>query len=294
MNIKEKRFGEERALYGLSAFTLQTCAFEGEEDGESALKECSDFTAENCHFALRYPLWHATNACIRGGDMTEGCRAALWYCSNVSIEGCKMLGIKALRECDNTYLKNCTIVSPEFGWRCRSVCVEGGELTSEYAFFESRDLTIDRLKFAGKYSFQYCKNVTIKNSVLNTKDAFWHAENVTVYDSEVKGEYLGWYSRGLTLVRCKISGTQPLCYCEDLRLVDCTMEGCDLSFENSCVQAEVKGEILSVKNPRQGSVIADRVGEIVLQESVHPVRGDVFVRDGRGKLKKVLAAGKKV
>ena len=59
----------------------------------------------------------------------------------------------------------------------------------------------------------------------------------------VKGEYLGWYSEGLTLVRCRIEGTQPLCYCKDLTLIDCEMVGGDLSFENSTVNATIKGHV---------------------------------------------------
>ena len=133
---------------------------------------------------------------------------------------------------------------------------------------DSRDIAIDRLQFKGKYSFQYTENVTITNSNLDTKDAFWHAKNVTVKDSVVKGEYLGWYSEGLTLINCHIIGTQPLCYCKDLTLIDCTMEATDLSFEYSQVQATVMGHIDSVKNPLSGYVLADSIGEIILENSV--------------------------
>ena len=37
--IKDKTFPYERALYGEKDITLDNCKFEGEEDGESALKE---------------------------------------------------------------------------------------------------------------------------------------------------------------------------------------------------------------------------------------------------------------
>ena len=41
------------------------------------------------------------------------------------------------------------------------------------------------------------------------------------------------------------------------------MDGCDLSFEYASVTADVRGEILSVKNPASGSITADRIGEIL-------------------------------
>ena len=91
---------------------------------------------------------------------------------------------------------------------------------------------------------------------------------MTVYNSVLKGEYLGWYSENLTLVNCRIEGTQPLCYCKNLKLIDCTTEGCDLSFEYSDVEADIIGPIVSVKNPHTGYIIADEIGDIVLEDSV--------------------------
>ncbi|MBR5444528.1 MAG: DUF3737 family protein, partial [Clostridia bacterium] len=85
----------------------------------------------------------------------------------------------------------------------------------------------------------------------------------------VAGDYLGWYSDGLTLVRCRITGTQPLCYCNNLTLIDCTMgDDADLAFEYSDVQADIAGNIHSVKNPRSGRITADRIGEIILEDSI--------------------------
>ena len=56
--IQGKSFDEERALYGKQHLHLIDCAFTGEADGESAVKECSDVIAENCLCNLRYPFWH--------------------------------------------------------------------------------------------------------------------------------------------------------------------------------------------------------------------------------------------
>ncbi len=257
---------EERALYDIEDSTVKNCTFSGPADGESALKECRNIEVDNCDFMLRYPFWHVTGAKITNSRMTETCRAALWYDSDISIENCRLHGIKALRECENVTLEGCDVISDEFGWRCRGLDIKNSTLESQYQFFECRDMKIDDLTMKGKYSFQYIENVEIKNSVFKTKDAFWHAKDVTVYDTVLEGEYLGWYSENLKLVRCHIKGTQPLCYCKGLVLEDCTMEDCDLSFENSDVKATVKGSILSVKNPISGSVRADEIGEMIWDE----------------------------
>jgi hypothetical protein len=270
--MSEKRYenlilDEERALYNISDSVVENCTFAGPADGESALKECKNITVNHCDFQLRYPFWHVEGGKVSDSTMSETCRAALWYDTDMVIENSRLGGIKALRECDRMEIDHCDILSTEFGWFCRGLKIRDSKLQSEYPFLQSRDIEIDNLTMQGKYSFQYVENMVIRNSNLDTKDAFWHSKNVTVYDSVVKGEYLAWYSENLRLVRCKIIGTQPLCYAKGLVLEDCTMEGCDLSFENSEVKATVKGEILSVKNPYLGEIQADSIGEVILDEN---------------------------
>ena len=212
---------------------------------------------------LRYPLWHDVGVELVNVTMTENCRAALWYTENVTVTKSNLLGIKALRECSRIAISDSKIVSPEFGWKSCDVALTNSEVQSEYLFLMAKNVTLSGVKFKGKYSFQYVENVTIENSILDTKDAFWHAKNVTVKNSIVKGEYLAWYSQDLTFVNCTIIGTQPLCFCTGLKLIDCTMESTDLSFEYSDVEACVKGNIMSVKNPRSGSIVADSIDEII-------------------------------
>lgn len=271
-------FEEERALYGLQDALLEHCAAAGERDGESFLKESGNLTLKHCRFELRYPLWHAQNVRLFDCVMTKTCRAALWYDKKLSLKRCTLGGIKALRECRSVKLEDVSADSPEFGWRCSGITLKNCDVASEYAFFESKRIRANGLALEGKYSFQYTKDVHITGSRFQTKDAFWHAKDVLIEDSVVGGEYLGWYSDGLTLVNCKITGTQPFCYCKNLRLVDCTMEGCDLAFEYSDVEAEIFGSILSVKNPCAGKIRADKIGEIILSDAKYPTSCEISVR----------------
>ncbi len=264
--IKRKTYQEERALYGVDGVELISCAFSGEEDGESALKEARNVTARDCTFELRYPLWHVNGAVIDGSRMTESCRAALWYAKNVSITNSSMCGIKAVRECDGVNIMECDVHSSEFGWFTKNMTIDHSHVSGEYPFLRSENLTLKNVMLSGKYSFQYVNGAVITNCVLDTKDAFWHCENVIVKDSVVRGEYLGWYSNGLKLINCKIIGTQPLCYATDLTLENCTMEDADLAFEKSDVNATVTGNIVSVFNARSGSIECDGVGEIIFND----------------------------
>lgn len=264
--IENETFDEERALYGSRNVTVRHCAFDGPADGESAFKESSNIVAEDCFFNLRYPFWHVRGLTVRNAEMTELCRAALWYSDDILIEDTKLHGIKALRECERATLRRCDIISPEFGWNTRGLTMEDCTAQSEYFLMGAADIALGNVRLEGKYSFQYVRGGTIAHSDLRTKDAFWHSEGLTVTDSVLTGEYLAWYSRDLTLVRCKIIGTQPLCYCEGLTLIDCEMIDSDLAFEKSNVTATVTTHIDSVKNPRSGRICAPTVGGIILDD----------------------------
>ena len=264
MLIENQTFDEERALYGVRDVCVRNCRFDGPADGESAFKECDDVTVEGAFMNLRYPFWHDHGLVLRNVEMTELCRAALWYSKDVTIEDSQLHGIKALRECGNVRMRNCDIVSPEFGWSTRGITMERCTAQSEYFMMRATGLRLRDVRFSGKYSFQYIEDAVFENCDFDTKDAFWHAKNVVVRNSRVRGEYLGWYSEDVTFENCLIEGTQPLCYCEGLRLVGCRMEGCDLAFERSHVQAEVTTPVVSVKNPLEGSRITlPAVGEVV-------------------------------
>ena len=200
--------------------------------------------------------------------MTDTARAPMWYTATGTLRHCRIDAPKALRESVDTLIENTAIRSSEFGWRCRGVTIRRSMIESDYLLFESRNLEISRLRMSGKYSFQYVEQALIEDSVLDTKDALWHAKDVTLRGCEIRSEYLGWYSDGLTLIDCHITGSQPLCYCKNLRLMNCTMGNADLAFEYSDVDADVRGAIQSVKNPRSGCIRADHIGEIIREGSV--------------------------
>ncbi len=276
--ITNRIFDEERALYHLVDAEVSGCTFDGPQDGESALKECRKIAVHDCRFALRYPLWHAHEFTLSHSVLAPGTRAPLWYGRDGRIVGCTIEGVKALRECEGIALEGCTVRSSEFAWKCRGLSFRDMQVDSEYFLLMSRDVRIDSLQMTGKYSFQYVEDMQIENSKLDTKDAFWHSRRVTVRNSLLKGEYLGWYSEGLTLINCEIAGTQPLCYCRNLRLINCRMNGCDLAFEYSDVNAEIVGSIDSVKNPASGRISADRIGEVILSDSVVPCNAQIIER----------------
>ncbi len=265
--IEKQTFDGERALYGAKDLVVTQCRFDGPADGESALKEAANIETNKCFFNLRYPFWHVQGLKIKDCELTELCRAALWYSDHITITDTKLHGIKALRECRDAVLRNCDIISPEFGWSVTNIEMYDTTAKSEYFMMRSENIRFENVDFTGKYSFQYIKNAVFENCRFDTKDAFWHGENVLVKDSVVKGEYLAWYANGLTFENCKIIGTQPLCYCKNLKLINCEMVDADLCFEKSDVFAEVTTPVLSIKNPRSGKITVPAVGEVIMDDA---------------------------
>ena len=277
--IENQKFDEERALYNLCEAEVNHCVFAGEADGESALKEARDIIVNDTEFDLRYPLWHVDGFSLNGSVFSDTARAPIWYAKNGKIEDTTINGIKCLRECENVVLNNTKIDSPEFGWKSKNIEFKDSVINSEYFLLDCEKIQLDKVKMSGKYSFQYIDGLHITNSELDTKDAFWHSKNITVENSIVKGEYLGWFSENLKFVNCKIIGTQPLCYCENLTLINCTMEDTDLAFEYSDVNAEIIGDVISIKNPKSGTIVVDSVGEIINDSTLMEIKGNVVIRE---------------
>ncbi len=266
--IKNQEFGGERPLYCEKDLYLEGVVIHA---GESGLKETANIEAVACRFEGKYPLWCCKGFTVRDSIFTVGARAGIWYSQDMVMEDCVVDAPKMFREMDGMTLRRTIIDSAsETFWSCR-----GGELEdvralrADYIFMHCSDLKIKNLKLQGNYSFQWARNIEIRDSDLDTKDAFWECDNVTVYDSRIDGEFLGWHSRNLRLVRCHIGGSQPLCYATGLVLEDCTFDpSADLAFEYSDVQATVRGNVTSIKNPRSGSIRVGSVGELILDKNI--------------------------
>ncbi len=266
MRYEDETFDEERALYGAEDIEVIRCRFDGPADGESAMKEGCDISVSDSFFNLRYPFWHDDRLKITGSEMTDKCRAALWYSNDITIANTSMHGIKALRECSNVRITDSDIISSEFGWSVKNLTMEDTNAESEYFMMRSDGLKFKNVTLKGKYSFQYVSDSVFEDCNFDTKDAFWHAKNTTIRNSYVKGEYLAWYCENVTFENCTITGTQPFCYCKDLKLINCKMIDADLAFEKSEVEATITSNVLSIKNPKSGTISVLDVDEIIMDD----------------------------
>lgn len=266
--IRNTEFGGERPLFASDGLQLENVTIHA---GESAIKASKNIVAIGCRFEGKYPFWHVDNFKIVNCLFTPGARAALWYSSNLEMTDTLVEAPKMFREMKHLKLRNVRIPdAAETMWHVEDVLMRNVEIDkADYLFMHSADIDIENYRQQGNYSFQYCRNVVIRNADIDSKDAFWNTEHVTLINCTLKGEYLGWHSKNLRLINCKISGTQPLCYCRDLIMTDCEFaEDCDLAFEDSMLDAEIKGHITSIKNPSSGRIKAGSIGEIILDSNI--------------------------
>ena len=264
MNIVEnKEFEGERPLFYLSDLSLSKIKV---LNGESAIKECSNVTCTDSSFCGKYPFWHANHALIEKCVFETGGRAAIWYSHDLTMKDTLVIAPKMFRRCSGLKLENVEFTDAlETLWDCTDITASHIKAVhADYIFMNSSNIEVENFELHGNYSFQNCSNVIIRNSNLETKDAFWEAKNVTVENCSISGEFLGWHSENLTLINCKIKGTQPLCYAKNLKLINCSFdEDCDLAFEYSSIDAQIKGHVTSIKNPLSGKIIVESVGEII-------------------------------
>lgn len=264
--IKDKSFGGERPLFGSHDLRLENVTI---TEGESGIKCCRNIEADHCRFEGKYPWWHVDGSLIENCYFAVTSRSAIWYSDNMTMRDTVIDAPKLFREMKNLTLENVTINdADETFWRIDGLKLKNVTLhDGTYPFMFSKNIEVDGLVSDSKYVFQYCKNVVVRNAKIVTKDSFWECENVTIYDSVLDGEYLAWHSKNVRLVNCHIAGEQPLCYTEGLVLENCTIdEASDRAFEDSFVEADIRGAITEIKNPRSGHIVADKIGRVTYDE----------------------------
>ncbi len=266
--IKDKEYGGERPLYASRDIRLENVTI---HVGESSVKESANVEAVNCTFEGKYVFWETYGFDIRNCYFAESARSSLWYSKGCRMTDCKVDAPKMFRRMEDITVRNTDFPNgEEMLWDCRNVTLQNVMIRNcDYLFMHSSGIRIDNYRQDGNYSFQYARNVEIHNAVINSKDAFWESENVTLVDCEVNGEYLGWYARNMRLVRCHLTGEQLLCYVDGLFLEDCTFgDDANLLFEYSTVSGNIKGNVVSIKNPTSGTITIDgECGELIIDEN---------------------------
>lgn len=279
-HITDRRFTGERALFQGKDLIFSNCLF---DDGESPLKESENIKLENCTFGWKYPLWYSKNIEVNNCVLLDTARAGVWYTENIIIKNTPVGAPKNFRRCTNITLENMELTDArETLWQCRKVNIKNLKVFGNYFGMNCTGVRVENFELHGDYGFDGAKDVIIRDALLETKDAFWNCENVTVIGSKIKGEYFGWNSKNITLINCEIESLQGFCYIQGLKLINCRLINTTLAFEYcSDIDAEITGEVDSVKNPISGVITADGIKELILENDKVDVSKTRIVVRGR-------------
>lgn len=260
--LQSGRFSGERALFASSDLSIDDSLF---FDGESPLKESRGIALDKCEFQWKYPLWYCKDIKATKCVFRDTARSGIWYTTGISMTDCEIEAPKTFRRSADIALNNVRIPNAEETmWNCENVELSNVYVKGDYFGMGASDIIAENLIVDGNYLFDGGKNIVVKNSRLISKDAFWNCENVTVIDSVIVGEYLGWNSKNVTFINCEIESNQGMCYMQDLTMRGCKLNNTDLCFEYCTVDAEIDSYIISVKNPISGRIVADSIGEIIM------------------------------
>lgn len=195
-------------------------------------------------------------------------RSGIWYTNDIEITNSTIQAPKEFRRCDGITLDNVHFSdAEETMWSCKNIKMHDVYANGDYLGMNSENIYVDHLDLVGNYVFDGAKNVEVHNSRLVSKDAFQNCENVTIYDSKIIGEYLAWNTKNITFINCTIESDQGLCYVDHLTMKNCRTLRTDLAFELcSNIDAEIKGSIMSIKNPISGQIKVDHVDEIIMDD----------------------------
>ena len=275
--ITRQFYTGERALFAANDLHLVECTFDA---GESPLKESSNLTLDNCLFKWKYPLWYGKDIALNGCTLFDTARAGIWYTDNITFNNCVIEAVKTFRRATRVTLNNVVIPNAaETLWNCSNVTLRNVQAQGTYFAMGSKNITCEDFVLTGDYCFDSVENLTIRRAKLLSKDSFWNCKNVTVYDSFISGEYLAWNAENVTLVNCTVESLQGLCYVKGLKLINCKLINTTRAFEYSTVDADIVGHVDSIVNPTSGRIVADSVGELVLDDQyIDPSKTKVELR----------------
>ncbi|MBR0511292.1 MAG: DUF3737 family protein [Ruminococcus sp.] len=262
--ILNEHFSGERALFQCNGLKISGTVF---GEGESPLKHNAYIELTDCTFDAKYPVWYSEKVKLSGCTVRESGSEGIWYSSEINVSDTVIESEKCFRHSNGISMKNVEFTNGnETLWKCANVRMDNVKVIGDYFAMDCDGMEITGLQLEGNNAFDGIKNATLRRVNINGRDCFWNSENVVIYDSVIKGMYFGWNSRNITLVNCTVESLQGMCFMENLVLKNCKLPNTTLAFEYSNnISADIKGGIDSVKNPAGGLIMAESIGELIME-----------------------------
>ena len=269
--ILNEHFSGERALFQRNGLKISGTVF---GEGEAPLKHNAYIDLSDCAFDAQYSVWYSEKVKLSNCTIHETGREGIWYSKEVNVYDTVIESERCFRHCTGVSLKNVSFTNgDETMWKCANVRMDNVTVNGDYFAMDCDGMEISGLVLNGANAFDGVKNITVRRSVINGSDCFWNSQNITIHDSVITGKCFGWNSRNIKLVNCTVESPQGMCFMENLTLVNCKLPNTTLAFEYSeNISVDIKGGIDSVKNPAGGLIVAESIGEIIMENENVDVR----------------------
>ena len=159
--IKDKEFGGERPLFGLSDTRLEHITI---TDGESGIKFCRNIECDDSRFYGKYPWWHVdgshiTNCYVELHDGTY----PFMFSEDIYVDGLKSDSKYVFQYCHNVEIHHARITTKDSFWECDNVTVYDSELDGEYLGWHSSNVRLVRCHISGEQPLCYMDHVTLED-----------------------------------------------------------------------------------------------------------------------------------
>mgnify|MGYP001775683688 CR=1 FL=1 len=150
--------------------------------------------------------------------------------------------------------------------------IKDKEFEGERPLFASHDLHIDNVTIGeGESAIKECSNILATKCRFRGKYPFWHVRGLTIENCrfEAGSRAALWYSDNMNMRNTVVDAPKMFREMDNLVLENCTFDAsCDRAFEYSTLNADIRGEIVNIKNPASGRIVADSIGSVTIDENI--------------------------
>ena len=262
--FETKKFTEERKFYRHDRTKFRECCF---EKGQYQIKESLFILLDRSIVRSKYFLWYNNYADAVNSAFYPDAADSMWYCENLTLDGCIVNAPRCFRRCDEIVLDNTSIInSNESLWNCTNVHINNLNVNGDYFGKDSKFMFVDNITLTGDYAFDGCEYLDIHNSHIVSNDAFWNCMTVNICDSYISGDRIGWNSSMISLENCTVESMRAFSYSKKLYMKNCRLLNAAYAFEMFTGVAQIKTPITSVLTPCGGTIGAPSIGELILED----------------------------
>lgn len=154
----------------------------------------------------RAGIWYTNNITVT--DTVIEAPKNFRRCNGVTLENVTFSNAsETLWNCNNITLNHVTAKSDYFAMNCSDIKVDGLKLVGNYSFDGGKNITVCNSTLLSKDAFWNCENVTVYDSFISGEYFGWNSKNITLVNCTVESLQGFCYIENLVMKNCKLINT---------------------------------------------------------------------------------------